>query len=105
MIRRTPAGKYCDPYDAIWHWLPNLIQQASNRRVFDQVLTRLAEFCVKSASEEYLNASQCYAVEHHDEAHAVLTGRWGQRRHEEAGKWFRKRDILLQALKDIERES
>lgn len=97
MIRRKPNGQYVEPWFAIDAWFPVLMNQARQSTVFQVVMTALALFCVRQAQDEYRQASA--ALSNLD--HSAGTG-YPTRKHENALNWFRKRDILVKALKEIE---
>jgi len=92
-IRRKPNGQYCESDEVLWEWLPTLIEQASDRRFLDAGIRRLAEGCVTRAGAD-LHASDAYVL-------SEVPSSWGEKRHANAMKWFKRRDILLRALKEI----
>jgi len=97
MIRRSPDGKFCDPWFALDAWLPRLMDQARQSTVFSVVLKSLALRCVNEAGSEYgCAAKYCSGNEPSRSPEYTL------RKHEAAQRWFAKRDILLKALRDIE---
>lgn len=99
-IRRKPNGQYCESDEVLWEWLPTLIEQASDRRFLDAGIRRLAEGCVTRAGAEYTKASEACRITGYYVLSEVPSS-WGEKRHANAMKWFKRRDILLRALKEI----
>ena len=106
MIRRTPKGQWCDPFSAVSHWLPELLNQSRERQFHVEPLKALARYCVGKAADAYGQAqsaytqSNCGASDWRPQEDASAS--WGSHRHELAQKWLRKRDVLMRALKEIE---
>ena len=103
MIRRTPAGKYCDPYDALWHWLPNLLAQ-SGQRVFENLFKRAAQYCVEESAKCYDQAAR--NMRSRDDLPLAIPPNGGYQynaeyHHTQAMRWLKKRDLLLKCMQDI----
>lgn len=99
MIRRSPDGKFCDPWYALDAWLPKLLNQARQSTIFPVVLKSLSLLCVRRAGNEYAEAARYFTD---DDRTWLCQAGFASRKHEEAQRWFAKRDILLKALADIE---
>lgn len=102
MIRRSPEGKFIEPTSALWEWMPALLEQGCANSIFDQIMKRLAEYCVLHAGKNYASAARVYSAAEGWEPSATANAQFGELCHAEAQKWFHKRDILIRALAEIE---
>lgn len=97
MIRRSPDGKFCDPWFALDAWLPVLIRQARPSTVTEVLINAAMASFVRKAQSEYQAAAD--QLSHGGPS---VNRHYSIRKHEAATRWLKKHDILVKALQDIE---
>ena len=99
-LNRDPQGHFMESGEGLWFWLPVLLEKCYQHCVFRSCLKRLAQHCVSRAARCYRIAADGYICDGtpDEERSADFSERW----HAEAQKWFRKRDIIMRALDELE---